>query len=145
MMHATFSRKGGKARSPAKTKANRAKAVAYWQAVRQGVLPKPRHSRVPPPPKTVAKLLAGFCRRNGITRLEVFGSTARGEAGRGSDIDLLASFSKNPGLRFFTLGEEMTGILGVPVHLLTRNSVEQLSNPYRRDSILADARVIYDA
>jgi hypothetical protein len=39
----------------------------------------------------------------------------------------------------------MAGILGVPVHLLTRESVEQMSNPYRRDSILAEARVIYDA
>jgi len=34
----------------------------------------------------------------------------------------------------------MAAILGVPVHLLTRDSVEQMSNPYRRESILADAR-----
>jgi hypothetical protein len=39
--------------------------------------------------------------------------------------------------------EEMTAILGVPVHLLTRDSVEQMSNPYRRASILEDAREIY--
>ena len=37
----------------------------------------------------------------------------------------------------------MVAILGVPVHLLTRESVEQMSNPYRRSSILADARDIY--
>lgn len=37
----------------------------------------------------------------------------------------------------------MAAILGVPVHLLTRESVEQMSNPYRRSSILADARDIY--
>jgi uncharacterized protein len=145
MTHATFSRKGGQARSPAKTKANRAKAAAYWRSVRAGDLPVPRRLRVPPAPDTIAKLLTGFCRRNGIIRLEAFGSAVRGEARRGSDVDLLASFSKNPGLRFFALGEEMAGILGVPVHLLTRESVEQMSNPYRRNSILADARIIYDA
>jgi len=127
----------------AKTVANRAKAAAFWDAVRKGEKPAPRRLRMPPAPEMVAKLLADYCRQAGITRLEVFGSTARGEATRGSDVDLLATFAGNPGLRFFTMEEEMAAILGVPVHLLTRDSVEQLSNPYRRDSILADARVIY--
>ena len=39
----------------------------------------------------------------------------------------------------------MAAIPGVPMHHLTRESVEQMSNPYRRESILADARVIYHA
>lgn len=143
MNHATFSRKGGKVRSPAKTAANRAKATAYWNAVRTGEKPAPRRLRLPPTPETVAQLLADYCRKAGITRLEAFGSTARGEAKRGSDVDLLATFAANPGLRFFTMEEDMAKILGVPVHLLTRDSVEQMSNPYRRQSILADAKVIY--
>ena len=143
MNHATFSRKGGKVRSPAKTAANRAKAAAFWNAVRTGEKPAPRRLRTPPPPEAVANLLADYCRQAGITRLEAFGSTARGEAKRGSDVDLLATFANNPGLRFFTMEEEMAAILGVPVHLLTRDSVEQMSNPYRRESILADARGIY--
>jgi predicted nucleotidyltransferase len=127
----------------AKTAANRAKAAAFWNAVRTGEKPAPRRLRTPPLPETVSKLLADYCRQAGITRLEAFGSTARGEAKRGSDVDLLATFADNPGLRFFTMEEEMAAILGVPVHLLTRDSVEQMSNPYRRDSILADAKVIY--
>jgi uncharacterized protein len=88
-------------------------------------------------------MLAAYCRQVGITRLEVFGSVARGEVRRGSDVDLLATFASNPGLRFFTMEDEMSAILGVPVHLLTRESVEQMSNPYRRESILTDARIIY--
>lgn len=88
-------------------------------------------------------MLADYCRQAGITRLEIFGSTARGETRRGSDVDLLATFSSNPGLRFFGMEDEMTRILGVSVHLMTRDSVEQMSNPYRRQSILADALVIY--
>lgn len=143
MNHATFSRKGGLARSPAKTAANRAKAQAFWTAVRTGEKPAPRRPRTPPAPETVGLLLADYCRRVGITRLEIFGSTARAEARRGSDVDLLATFSSNPGLRFFGMEDEMAKILGVPVHLMTRDSVEQMSNPYRRQSILADARIIH--
>lgn len=143
MNHATFSRKGGKARSPAKTAANRAKAAAFWNAVRAGERPPPRRLRTPPALAIVAKLLANYCREAGITRLEAFGSTVRGEAKRGSDVDLMVTFRTNPGLRFFTMEEEMAAILGVPVHLLTRESVEQMSNPYRRASILADAQEIY--
>jgi predicted nucleotidyltransferase len=98
---------------------------------------------MPPAPEVVANLLAEYCRQAGITRLETFGSTARVEAKRGSDVDLLATFASNPGLRFYTMEDDMAAILGVPVHLLTRDSVEQMSNPYRRQSILADARLIY--
>ena len=144
MNHRTFSRKGGKARSPAKTAANRAKAVAYWQDVRRGARPAPRRLRRPPSPERVGQLLEDYCRRVGITRLEVFGSTARGEAKRGSDIDLMATFAENPGLKFFTMEREMADILGVSVHLLTRESVEQATNPFRRVSILNDAKVVYD-
>jgi predicted nucleotidyltransferase len=143
MNHAAFSRKGGKVRSLAKTTANRAKAKAFWNEVREGARPAPRRRRLPPTPDAIAQMLEAYCREAGITRLEAFGSTARGEAKRGSDVDLLATFARNPGLRFFTMADEMAKILGAPVHLLTRDSVEQMSNPYRRESILSDARVIY--
>src|SRR5258708_23652678 len=118
MNHATFSRKGSKVRSPAKTAANRAKAAAYWNAVRAGAKPAPRRLRTPPTPEAVANRLAEYCRQAGITRLEAFGSTARGEAKRGSDVDLLATFAVNPALRFYTMEEEMAPLPGVPLHLL---------------------------
>ncbi len=143
MNHTTFSRKGGRARSEAKTLANRAKAAAFWNAVRTGERSSPRRPRVPPAPETIAALLADYCRQAGITRLEVFGSLARGEARRGSDVDLLVTFADTPGARFFTMEEEMTALVGAPVHVLTRDSVEQMTNPYRRDSILTDAKEIY--
>lgn len=105
--------------------------------------PAPRRSRTPPAPEAVANLPADYCRQAGVTRPEAFDSTSRSEARRGSEVDLLATFASNPGLRFITREDEMAAILGVPAHLLTRDSVEQMSNPYRRKSILADARVIY--
>jgi predicted nucleotidyltransferase len=145
VLQKTFSRKGGKARSPRKTKANRAKALAYWLEVRAGKLAPPRRRCQPPDEATIQRKLAPYCRTHGITRLEIFGSLARGEAKPGSDVDLMASFRSNPGLRFFGMEEEMTEILGISTHLLTRESVETMSNPVRRDAILADARVIYRA
>jgi len=93
----------------------------------------------------ISRLLAPYCREHGIIRLEAFGSTARGEARQGSDVDLLATFSANPGLAFFAMEDDMAAILGVPVHLLTRDSVDQMTNPYRRSSILADAKALYHA
>jgi predicted nucleotidyltransferase len=143
MDHKSFSRKGGRARSPAKTAANRAKASAYWSSVRLGKLPAPRRPKVPPSPERVGYLLSEFCRRHGVVRLEAFGSIARGEARRGSDVDLLATVSGHPGLHFFSMEGEMASILGAPVHLLTRDSVIEMTNPYRRASILADAKEIY--
>src|ERR1700692_3052914 len=141
MLLKTFSRKGGQARSARKTQANRAKATAYWKAVREGLAEPPRRYRKPPAVDEIRRKLAPYCRRHGIIQLEIFGSSARGEAGRRSDVDLIATFHPNPGLGFFAMEEEMGGILGFPVHLLTRESVEAMSNPYRRESILADARV----
>jgi predicted nucleotidyltransferase len=143
--HTAFSRKGGRARSQAKTAANRAKALAYWNAVRAGLQNAPYRPRVPPPLGALRNLLSDYCRQSGIVRLEAFGSTARGDASRGSDVDLIATFSENPGLRFFAMEEEMGALLGAPVHLLTRDSVDEMSNPYRRESIAADAKEIFHA
>lgn len=143
MLQTTFSRRGGKARSARKTLANRAKARAYWKAVRSGQSEAPRRYRKTPSVEEISRKLALYCRKKGIARLELFGSTARGEAGRGSDVDLIATFRSNPGLGFFAMEQEMGEILGVPVHLLTRESVDTMSNPYRRESIMADALVVY--
>jgi|ERR1700678_351026 uncharacterized protein len=145
MNHTTFSRKGGRVRSKAKTAANRIKALAYWNAVRAGLRSAPRHPRVPPPVGALRELLSDYCRQSGIIRLEAFGSVARGDARRGSDVDLIATFSENPGLRFFTMEKEMGAILGAPVHLLTRDSVDEMSNPFRRESITAETKEIFRA
>lgn len=130
-------------RSAAKTKANRAKARAYWKKVREGKIDPPRRPCAPPSIEEISRRLAPYCRKRGIQELQIFGSAARGEARRGSDIDLIARFSKTPGLSFFGMEEEIAEILGVPVHLMTWESVDQMANPYRKDSILRDAKAIY--
>ena len=91
--------------------------------------------------------LAPFCIRHDVARLEVFGSLARGEPHRGSDVDLLVTFRPEVhlGWDFFDLNKELEDILGCEVDLLTRRSVEQDENPIRRRSILESTREIYAA
>ncbi len=99
----------------------------------------------PPPPDEIAHRLAPLCRAHGITRLEVFGSVARGDAQPGSDVNLIATLSKPLGFRFYGLADDMEGEFGVEVDLLTRHHVDTMTNPYYKTSILRDARVIFDA
>ena len=102
---------------------------------------------LPPSLDEIKSRLAPFCRRHGVARLEVFGSLARGEPHRGSDIDLLVTFQPEVhlGWDFFALHKEIEEILGCQVDLLTRRSVEQDENSIRRRSILQSTREIYTA
>jgi predicted nucleotidyltransferase len=144
MDHKAFSRKGGKARSAAKTLANRAKAAAYWEAVRGGRRAAPGRPGAALDAESIGRLLSGYCRQNRIMRLEAFGPVARGDSGRGLGIDLIATFPGDPGARLGSMEGKMAAILGAPVRLLARGTVDQMANPFRRASILADARVIFN-
>ncbi len=100
---------------------------------------------LPPPPGEIARRLAPLCRNYGITRLEIYGSVARGDAQPGSDVDLVITLTKPMGWDYFTLDDQMSKVLGVRVHLLSRDQLDSMTNPFFKTSILADVRVIYDA
>ena len=86
--------------------------------------------------------LIDICRDNDVARLEVFGSTARGEANDGSDVDLLVEFSKRKSLlTLVSLERKMSAVLGRKVDLLTEAGI----SPYLREQINRDRRVIYEA
>lgn len=91
--------------------------------------------------------LTALCRRHHVARLELFGSRATGTARPDSDVDLLVSFAPGftPGLEFFGLADEFAAIFGHPVDLVTRSSVEQHPNPFKRTSILSATELIYAA
>ena len=55
----------------------------------------------------------------GVTRLRVFGSHARDQAGADSDIDLIADLDRPLGLHFFTVQDELRERLGARVDLVT--------------------------
>ncbi len=71
----------------------------------------------------------------GVTRLRLFGSTARDEARADSDVDLLVDFDPMPGLRFFALEREIGARLGAEVEL----SMEGGLNPIVKSRVLAEA------
>ncbi len=59
-------------------------------------------------------------RHAGIVRLSLFGSTARGDGGPNSDVDLLAAFDENRRLSLLDLvgiERQLAELLGCPVDL----------------------------
>ena len=92
--------------------------------------------------------LAALCRRYGVTRLEVFGSAARG-AGfdpNRSDADFLVTFSpvaRNDLAAFADLKEALENLLGRSVDLVEREAVEASRNFIRRRAILSEAETVY--
>lgn len=87
--------------------------------------------------------IAGFCRRHHISRLSLFGSVLTGDFRPDSDVDVLVEFQPGytPGLAFFEMEEELSGILGRKVDLNTPGFLSH----YFRDRVLAEAEVQYAA
>jgi predicted nucleotidyltransferase len=86
--------------------------------------------------------LIEICRQNGVAKIGVFGSMARGEATEQSDIDLLVEFSKPKSLlTLVALERQISAALGREVDLLTEAAI----SPYLRDRIKRDLQIIYEA
>ncbi|HSK70431.1 MAG TPA: nucleotidyltransferase family protein [Pyrinomonadaceae bacterium] len=81
-----------------------------------------------------------FCKRNDIEFCAVFGSYARGEATRKSDIDLLVRFSKPIGWAVYGLADELERTLGRKVDLATENMLGKRI----RESVMRDLHMIYE-
>jgi len=87
--------------------------------------------------------LAAFCRRHGVRRLALFGSILRDDFGPDSDIDVLVEFEpgRTPGLAFFRMESELTGMFGRKVDLNTLGFL----GPRIGKHVLSEARVAYEA
>lgn len=90
-----------------------------------------------------ASRLAELCRRYGISRLEVFGSVARGEQRPDSDVDLLYTLEggRALGWEIEDLVESLTEVFHRPVDLVSRRSL----HPMIRDRVMAEAETLYAA
>jgi predicted nucleotidyltransferase len=80
--------------------------------------------------------LLAIAAKHGAKNVRVFGSTARGEAGALSDVDLLVAME--PGrslLDLVALCDELEALLGRSVDVITDNGV----SPYLRERIYAEA------
>jgi len=86
--------------------------------------------------------LIEICRKNDVAMIGVFGSAARGESTKQSDIDLLVKFSKRKSLlALIRLERELSDALGRKIDLLTEAAISQ----YLRERILLELQVIYEA
>lgn len=86
--------------------------------------------------------LTKFCEENGIKFLGVFGSYARGDFNRNSDIDLLVRFDKTKTLlQIVNIEDKLSTLLGRKVDLLTEKSI----SPYLIDGIKKELIPLRDA
>lgn len=90
--------------------------------------------------------LAALCRKYGIRKLSLFGSAARNELTPGSDIDLMVEFEPEKAPSLWS-APEMESALS---ELFGKRRIDLappgiLRNPYRRQAILPDLRVLYEA
>lgn len=88
--------------------------------------------------------LAALCRRYGVARLELSGSSARGDFRPDSDVDLLVEFL--PGIRVGLLHlsgmqVELQELMGRKVDLVPRAGLK----PGVREEILREARALFAA
>jgi predicted nucleotidyltransferase len=81
-----------------------------------------------------------ICRQNDASMVGIFGSMARGEAKKKSDIDLIIRFSKRKSLlAMVRLERELSEALGRKVDLLTEAAI----SPYMRERVLKELQVVY--
>lgn len=90
--------------------------------------------------------LKKLCRRYHIRRLSVFGSAARGEVGPRSDVDLMVEFEPGRAPSLWAgpdLDKAFSALFGNrPVDIVPP---EVMRNPYRRQTIQRDLKVLYEA
>ena len=61
----------------------------------------------------------------GIGKIGYFGSFARGDYSQDSDLDILVSFNKRIGWKFFDLKDYLESIVGRKVDLVTQRSLRK--------------------
>jgi uncharacterized protein len=97
-------------------------------------------------PDELRERLQLFCEQHHISRLEVFGSVARGSVTPSSDVDLLVTFDESVSVSTAELLEmagEAEELVGRPVDFVLRPSLEKSPNRFAREHILATAVCLY--
>ena len=93
-----------------------------------------------------SELIVTFCERWSITKLALFRSVLRDDFGPDSDIDVLAQFGKEARHTLFDMDrveEELKGIFGRGVGLVSWRAVGRSPNYQCRGAILQSAELVY--
>ena len=89
----------------------------------------------------IKKQILPILKRQGVIKAALFGSTARGEDKKRSDIDILVKLEKGKSLfDFVGLKLELEKKLGKKVDLVTYRAIK----PRLKDIILRDEKIIYE-
>jgi hypothetical protein len=79
----------------------------------------------------LAKLKPELVKRFGVTRLALFGSTVRNEAGANSDIDIIVAFDgPATSKKYFGVQFLLEDHLGCPVDLVTEKAMRAELRPF---------------
>ena len=92
-----------------------------------------------------APVIAEFCARKKIVRMEIFGSAARDQLRPESDVDVMVTFAPDAQWSLYDLvdmQDELAALFGRDVDIVETGSVR---NPYRAKSIEHDLQVVYAA
>lgn len=87
-----------------------------------------------------------LCRRWQVRELAAFGSVLRDDFGPESDVDLLVTFAPDAPWTLLDLVEirdDFADLVGRPVDIIERSTVETSPNWIRRREILGTAQAIY--
>lgn len=89
----------------------------------------------------IKRRAAPVFRRYGVRKAAVFGSFARGEERKKSDIDFLVNITRPMGIfKFVALKQDLEDRLGRNVDLVTYDNI----HPFLKDRILDEQIVIYE-
>jgi predicted nucleotidyltransferase len=89
-----------------------------------------------------------FCEKWKVAEFAIFGSALRADFGPNSDVDVLVTFKPDSKRSLFDLvqmEEELKGMFGREVDLVSRQGIEASRNYLRRKAILDSAKVLYAA
>lgn len=92
------------------------------------------------------KSMAAFCLKWGVSELALFGSVLRNDFRPESDVDVLVRFQERARPTLFDMvrmQNELEGIFGRKVDLVSRRGLEKSRNHIRRNAILQSVEVIH--
>jgi predicted nucleotidyltransferase len=75
-------------------------------------------------------------RKYPISKMGVFGSYARGEATKDSDIDIAVEISGPMGLSFIAMADEIENLFGIKVDVVPKRSIKPGYLPYVEKDIV---------
>lgn len=89
----------------------------------------------------IREAIAPVLRRYGISRAEIFGSVARGDATSASDVDVLVTIGRPMGmLSYVRMKRELENALGKNVDIITERNMNKFIEPHIRK----DMQVVYE-